>query len=127
MFRCALFRVCVVDEAGVVQYEEKVAAEVDVIVASLRRFSAETGARAYARDASQPAAVQDLFRAIDAELGVPTMVVYNASARVRGPVPRAGRNRADLSADPRPAAQRVDVGDRAAAVDGDFLTAVLRS
>ncbi len=32
---------CVVDEAGVVQYEEKVAAEVDVIVASLRRFSAE--------------------------------------------------------------------------------------
>jgi transposase len=31
--------ICVVDEAGVVQYEEKVAAEVDVIVASLRRFS----------------------------------------------------------------------------------------
>ena len=33
--------ICVVDEAGVVQHEEKVAAEVDVIVASLRRFSAE--------------------------------------------------------------------------------------
>ena len=30
-----------VDEAGVVRYEEKVAAEVDVIVASLRRFSCE--------------------------------------------------------------------------------------
>ena len=33
--------ICVVDEAGVVRYEEKVAAEVDVIVASLRRFSCE--------------------------------------------------------------------------------------
>jgi transposase len=33
--------ICVVDEAGVVRYENKVAAEVDVIVASLRRFSAE--------------------------------------------------------------------------------------
>lgn len=33
--------ICVVDEAGVVRYEEKVAAEVDVIVASLRRFSVE--------------------------------------------------------------------------------------
>ncbi len=28
--------ICVVDEAGVVRYENKVAAEVDVIVASLR-------------------------------------------------------------------------------------------
>src|SRR5687767_2052727 len=33
--------ICVVDEAGVVRYEEKVVAEVDVIVASLRRFSGE--------------------------------------------------------------------------------------
>ena len=33
--------ICVVDEAGVVRYENKVAAEVDVIVASLRRFSGE--------------------------------------------------------------------------------------
>ena len=33
--------ICVVDEAGVVRYENKVAAEVDVIVASLRRFSLE--------------------------------------------------------------------------------------
>ena len=33
--------ICVVDETGFVQYEAKVAAEVDVIVASLRRFSAE--------------------------------------------------------------------------------------
>ena len=33
--------ICVVDEAGVVRHENKVAAEVDVIVASLRRFSGE--------------------------------------------------------------------------------------
>jgi transposase len=33
--------ICVVDEAGEVRYEAKVAAEVDVIVATLRRFSAE--------------------------------------------------------------------------------------
>jgi transposase len=33
--------ICVVDEAGVVRYEEKVAGEVDVIVTSLRRFSGE--------------------------------------------------------------------------------------
>lgn len=33
--------ICVVDEAGVVQYEAKVAAEIDVIVAALRRFSVE--------------------------------------------------------------------------------------
>ena len=46
---------------------------------------AETGARAYACDAAQPAAVQGLFHAVDSGLGAPTLVVYNASARVRGP------------------------------------------
>jgi len=33
--------ICVVDEAGEVRYEGKVAAEIDVIVAALRRFSVE--------------------------------------------------------------------------------------
>ena len=33
--------ICVVDEAGAVRYEAKVAAEIDVIVAALRRFSVE--------------------------------------------------------------------------------------
>ncbi len=33
--------ICVVDEAGAVRYEAKVAAEIDVIVATLRRFSGE--------------------------------------------------------------------------------------
>ena len=192
----------------------------------LAALVAETGAKAYACDASQPPAVQALFRAVEADLGVPALVVYNASARARGPFveldpagvakalevsayggflvaqeaakrmlalgrgsilftgasasvkgyaqsapfamgkfalrglaqsmarelapkgihvahfvidggirqtggrarrarprrfPRSGRDRADLSADPRPAAQRMDVGGRAAAVDGDVL------
>jgi NAD(P)-dependent dehydrogenase (short-subunit alcohol dehydrogenase family) len=51
----------------------------------LAALAAETGAKAYACDAAQPPAVQALFRAIESELGVPTLVVYNASARVRGP------------------------------------------
>jgi hypothetical protein len=33
--------ICVVDEVGVVRHENKVAADVDVVVAALRRFSAE--------------------------------------------------------------------------------------
>jgi NAD(P)-dependent dehydrogenase (short-subunit alcohol dehydrogenase family) len=46
---------------------------------------AETGAKAYACDASQPMAVQALFRAVEADFGAPMLVVYNASARARGP------------------------------------------
>jgi NAD(P)-dependent dehydrogenase (short-subunit alcohol dehydrogenase family) len=51
----------------------------------LAALVAETGAKAYACDASQPDAVQALFRAVDADLGAPALVVYNASARARGP------------------------------------------
>jgi NAD(P)-dependent dehydrogenase (short-subunit alcohol dehydrogenase family) len=51
----------------------------------LAALVAETGAKAYACDASQPGAVQALFRAVDADLGAPALVVYNASARARGP------------------------------------------
>jgi NAD(P)-dependent dehydrogenase (short-subunit alcohol dehydrogenase family) len=51
----------------------------------LAALVAETGAKAYACDASQPPAVQALFRAVEADLGVPALVVYNASARARGP------------------------------------------
>ncbi len=50
----------------------------------LAALVAETGARAYACDASQPSAVRVLYRAVEAELGAPTLVVYNASSRVRG-------------------------------------------
>jgi NAD(P)-dependent dehydrogenase (short-subunit alcohol dehydrogenase family) len=46
----------------------------------------ETGARAYACDAVEPAQVADLFGAVTADLDEPDIVVYNASSRVRGPV-----------------------------------------
>jgi short-subunit dehydrogenase len=51
----------------------------------LAALAAETGAKVYACDAANAAAVQQLFRALDGDLGVPALVVYNASARVRGP------------------------------------------
>jgi NAD(P)-dependent dehydrogenase (short-subunit alcohol dehydrogenase family) len=51
----------------------------------LASLVAETGAKAYVCDASQTGAVQALFRALDADFGVPALVVYNASARARGP------------------------------------------
>jgi len=45
----------------------------------------EIAAKTYACDASEPAEVQLLFKSVDRDLGAPTLVVYNASARVRGP------------------------------------------
>ncbi|MBT5050911.1 MAG: SDR family NAD(P)-dependent oxidoreductase [Rhodospirillaceae bacterium] len=47
---------------------------------------AESGAKAYGCDASDPAQVADLFAAVTSDLGEPDIVVYNASARVRGPI-----------------------------------------
>ncbi len=44
----------------------------------------ETGAKAFATDASQPAAISALFERVDAEMGEPDVVIYNASGRVRG-------------------------------------------
>jgi NAD(P)-dependent dehydrogenase (short-subunit alcohol dehydrogenase family) len=46
----------------------------------------KAGARAYRCDASKPADVAALFDQVIAELGVPDLVVYNASGRVRGPL-----------------------------------------
>ncbi|MBX6424897.1 MAG: SDR family NAD(P)-dependent oxidoreductase [Variibacter sp.] len=51
----------------------------------LAGLCAETGARAYACDASRPEAVETLFARVEAEIGAPDVVVYNASHRVRGP------------------------------------------
>jgi NAD(P)-dependent dehydrogenase (short-subunit alcohol dehydrogenase family) len=45
----------------------------------------ETGARAFACDASDAGQVQKLFSAVD-QAGEPDVVVYNPSARVRGPI-----------------------------------------
>jgi NAD(P)-dependent dehydrogenase (short-subunit alcohol dehydrogenase family) len=45
----------------------------------------ETGAKAYACDASDRAQVDRLFAELDAGSGAPDVVVYNASYRTRGP------------------------------------------
>lgn len=52
----------------------------------LAPLASEIGARAFAVDASEPNAVAQLFAAADAQLGEPDVVLYNASARARGPL-----------------------------------------
>jgi NAD(P)-dependent dehydrogenase (short-subunit alcohol dehydrogenase family) len=47
-------------------------------------LAAETGAIALACDASDAAQVERLFSGVDAQLGAPSVVVYNAGRRVRG-------------------------------------------
>jgi len=54
-------------------------------VEKLAPLLADTGAKGYTCDAAQLPAVQQLYRAVGADLGAPTLVVYNASARARGP------------------------------------------
>lgn len=54
--------------------------------AKLSGLAKETGARAYACDAGDPASVAALFKSIDEDLGRLGLVVYNAAARVRGPI-----------------------------------------
>ena len=44
----------------------------------------ETGARAYACDATKAEEVERLFGLVEREIGTPDIVVYNASARARG-------------------------------------------
>ncbi len=53
--------------------------------AKLQTLCAETGARAFACDAQDEAQVKRLFDEVDREQGAPDVVVYNASARSRGP------------------------------------------
>jgi NAD(P)-dependent dehydrogenase (short-subunit alcohol dehydrogenase family) len=45
----------------------------------------DTGARAYACDATKVDEVERLFGLVEREVGTPDLVVYNASARARGP------------------------------------------
>jgi len=47
---------------------------------------AETGARAFACDAIRPDQVRRLFSEVEGALGNPDVVIYNASARTRGPL-----------------------------------------
>ena len=52
----------------------------------LAPLCAETGAKAFACDAVDPDQVARLFTAVEGATGAPDVVVYNASARARGPV-----------------------------------------
>jgi NAD(P)-dependent dehydrogenase (short-subunit alcohol dehydrogenase family) len=52
----------------------------------LAPLCAETGAKAFACDAVDPDQVASMFKAVDNAIGAPEVVVYNASARARGPV-----------------------------------------
>jgi NAD(P)-dependent dehydrogenase (short-subunit alcohol dehydrogenase family) len=52
----------------------------------LDALAKETGARAFACDASQRAQVDKLFAELDGAFGAPEIVIYNASYRTRGPI-----------------------------------------
>ena len=52
----------------------------------LSSLCAETGARAFTCNAVEPDQVVRLFSGVEAAIGAPDVVVYNASARARGPV-----------------------------------------
>jgi NAD(P)-dependent dehydrogenase (short-subunit alcohol dehydrogenase family) len=52
----------------------------------LEKLAGETGVSVFSADASQPAAVAQLFTDVDARLGEPDVVVYNASSRIQGSV-----------------------------------------
>jgi NAD(P)-dependent dehydrogenase (short-subunit alcohol dehydrogenase family) len=52
----------------------------------LAPLCAETGAKAFACDAVEADQVSRMFSAVEAATGAPDIVVYNASARARGPV-----------------------------------------
>jgi NAD(P)-dependent dehydrogenase (short-subunit alcohol dehydrogenase family) len=52
----------------------------------LAPLCAETSAKAFACDAVEPDQVARLFSAVEAAIGAPDVVVYNASARASGPV-----------------------------------------
>jgi NAD(P)-dependent dehydrogenase (short-subunit alcohol dehydrogenase family) len=54
--------------------------------AKLSDLAAETGARAYKCDAADTDSVTRLFASVAADQGFPDVVVFNPSARVRGPV-----------------------------------------
>ncbi|WP_018263348.1 SDR family NAD(P)-dependent oxidoreductase [Methylobacterium sp. WSM2598] len=50
----------------------------------LAALAAETGALTVAADAADPDAIRRLFETVDAQLGAPEVVIYNASGRLRG-------------------------------------------
>ena len=65
-------------------------------------LAGEIGAERFAVNASNLAAVAYLFDEVDARLGKPDVVLYNASARAHGPIaeidPEAARKAIEISA-----------------------------
>ena len=53
-------------------------------IEKLGALCTETGARAFACDATNAEEVERLFGLVDREIGAPDVVVYNASGRARG-------------------------------------------
>jgi NAD(P)-dependent dehydrogenase (short-subunit alcohol dehydrogenase family) len=68
----------------------------------LKPLARETNALTFATDASDPASMSRLFEAVDAQLGDPDVVIYNASARAHGPLagldPEAVKNALHVTA-----------------------------
>src|SRR3984893_8251871 len=54
-------------------------------IEKLGALCTETGAKAFACDSTKPDEVERLFGLVEREIGVPDVVVYNASGRARGP------------------------------------------
>jgi len=54
-------------------------------IGDLDTLAKQTGARAFACDATERPQVEKLFADVDASLGAPDIVIYNASFRTRGP------------------------------------------
>jgi len=69
-------------------------------VEKLKPLAAATGARVFAADATQVQQVAAVFEELDRDGGSPDIVLYNAAARVRGPI-------ADL--DPAAVAQAINI------------------
>ena len=61
----------------------------------LSALVAETGAHPFGCDAAEPEQVAALFDAVDSRIGVPDVVIFNPSARVRGQV--AGLDPAEVA------------------------------
>ncbi len=55
-------------------------------IGKLEALKSETGARTFACDASEPESVEALFASLRRDLGAVDLVVYNPSARARGPL-----------------------------------------
>ena len=54
--------------------------------AKLEPLVAETGANAFAVDAADARSVAALFERVEAQIGIPQVVLYNASGRLRGSI-----------------------------------------